>query len=69
MAEIEPELIRMFVDVIDIIHRHCSDDDVRRNIYTEMLSVFTDQTLLQKALGDDPVFDQCYRELFADESP
>ncbi len=57
---------RILIDVVSVIYRNVPEDIMREDIYTELLSVFEDEVILEAALGEDEVYDAVFKE-FANE--
>lgn len=52
-------------EIIEAIQNNVDDDEVRTQIYAEIIEAFEDKDAdtLDECLDEDPAFDEAYREL------
>ena len=59
------EQVALLINLIDIMHRNLSDDDLKRyDVYNEVINLFDDQDVLAEGLGEDDIYDKVYKEIY-----
>jgi hypothetical protein len=60
----------LFSEVIEVIKNHVKDDNARESMYYDLIEAFEsfDCDTLNECLGEDPIFDKVYNEIYPDET-
>lgn len=58
--------LRLFADVIDIVQENVADDDVRKEIYSSLITAFEsfDMDEAGELVGIDAAYDEAYSEKY-----
>jgi hypothetical protein len=59
---------RILLDVVNIVHRNVPEEIVRQDIYTELITVFDDEMVLEFALGEDEIYDSVFKDMINSET-